>query len=138
MLRNQGRSRLPRMMSVANSGRRCDPERFCRELWGYRMLRPETHVSVRLWPWRVIAGSPPIGMFLPRPGAVVSGVRGEGACTQETGRSGLIPELCTATQRPTLSRVLPVSLRICSFASFFLFLLGFIYFFRAVLRSQRD
>ena len=138
MLRNQGRSLLPRMMSIANSGRRCYPERFCRELWGYRMLRPETCVSVRLWPWRVVAGSPPIGMFLPRPGTAVSWVRGEGACTQETGRSGLIPELCTATQRSTGSRVLPVSLRICSFANFFLFPLGFIYFFIAVLRSQRD
>ena len=35
------------------------------------MLRPQTCVSLRLWPWRVRAGNPLIGMFLPRPGAAV-------------------------------------------------------------------
>lgn len=99
MLRNQGSSLLPRVMSVANSGRRCDLERFCRELWGYQMLRPQT-LCVRMplalaWNNWQLSDRHVSTEACP----AVSGVRGEGTCTQETGQSGLIPELHTSTQK---------------------------------------
>lgn len=135
MLRNQGSSLLPRMMSVANPGRKCDLERFC---W-------ERGVSNAEGPKPVVAGTPvvlackswqPLDRHVSTQAGAVS-ERGTGrVCTVgETGRSGLIPELWAG--HPKTRRQQGFSQCHPAFAPLqvfiFLFLIGLYLFFRAVL-----